>query len=65
MKLTTEQKEQINNIKYEVLQLQNKQNVLYLRAQLILNTHDKNNILKNYLYNSDIKITSLSKLKNE
>lgn len=65
MKLTTEQKEQINNIKYEVLQLQNEQNSLYLRAQLILNTHDKSNILKNYLYNSDIKITSLSKLKNE
>lgn len=39
MRLTKEQKEQINNIKYEVLQLQNKQNSLYLRTQLILNTH--------------------------
>jgi hypothetical protein len=65
MRLTKEQKEQINNIKYEMLQLQNKQNSLYLCAQLILNTHDKNNILKNYLHNSELRITSLSKLINE
>lgn len=65
MKLTTEQLEQINDIKNKILRIQQESEGLYQRAKLCLDTDDEDAYLHDYVYGNTHVGNILNKLKKK
>lgn len=65
MKLSTEQISKINDIRNNIIRLQQESEILYIRAKLLLNTNDDDAYLHDYVYGNIQASSVLKKLKKK